>query len=168
LNEVQGMLSAIVHQHGGTIDKFMGDGMLAVFGAPDPLPDHAAHALRAGKALVDAMAALAVDRTPGVRVGVGIHSGEVVAGCLGSGSKLEFTVLGDTVNSASRLESLTKEHGVSALISAETVRRAQTASGVRLPALRRVGQVTLRGRSEPVEVHTLHEDRQSLASLPPP
>lgn len=168
LNEVQGMLSAIVHDHGGTIDKFMGDGMLAVFGAPDPLPDHATRALRATKALVDAMAELAVDRMPGVKVGVGIHSGQLIAGCLGSGSKLEFTVLGDTVNAASRLESLTKEHGVSALISEETVRRARDVPGARLPALRRVGQVTLRGRTEPIEVHTLQEDRQSLASLPSP
>ncbi len=156
LNEIQGELAAAVHTNGGAIDKFMGDGMLAVFGAPQPLADHAARALAAArdirKALVRVNAQRAARAQAPIRCGVGIHSGSVVSGCLGSGSRLEFTIIGDTVNTASRLEALTKEQGVDVLVSDETARRvsSQIARG-----LRGLGEVSLRGRREPLRIHAL-------------
>lgn len=144
LSEVQGRLARVVREHGGTVDKFMGDGMLAVFGAPAPLPDHAARALAAAEGMVHAVADL------GVGIGVGIHSGPVVAGCLGSGARLEFTVIGDTVNTASRLEALTKEAHATILASEETARRAGA-----LERLRRVGDFPIRGKREALAVFAL-------------
>lgn len=143
LNKVQGTLAAVVREHQGTVDKFMGDGMLAVFGAPDPRDDHASRAIAAARAMREAAAALQV------RLGIGVHSGPAVVGCLGDGVRLEFTVIGDTVNAASRLESLTKEKGVDVLVSGETARRA----GV--DGLRTMGKAEVRGRKEPLELYTL-------------
>jgi class 3 adenylate cyclase len=164
LNRVQGTLADVVHRHGGTIDKFMGDGMLAVFGAPEPQADHAARAIRAAADMVNAVHAIDRGSDARVRIGVGVHSGEVVAGCLGSGAKLEFTVIGDTVNTASRLETLTKEKGVSALVSEETLRRAEGSKG--LPPLAPVGEVVLRGRAAPLSVHRIVE-QEAPRSLGP-
>jgi adenylate cyclase len=151
LNRMQGALAEAVETAGGVVDKFMGDGMLAVFGAAGPSRDHAARALTAAAAIRRAIAALNAARPDGrqLRIGMGIHSGMVVAGCLGSGDRLEFTVLGDAVNIASRLEALTKEKGVDALTSDETARLA--------PAfpLRELGEVTLRGRVQPLRLFAL-------------
>lgn len=147
LNTVQGRLAAAVHAHGGTIDKFLGDGMLAVFGAPEPLADHATCALDAVHDMLRA-----VDDAGRVKLGIGVHSGPVVAGCIGDGARLEFTVIGDTVNTASRLESLTKEKGVAVLVSGETARRLRAAAAAALAPL---GNVTLRGRNEPLAIHAL-------------
>lgn len=147
LNRVQGTFAGIVKQHGGTVDKFMGDGMLAVFGAPDPSDDHAQRAIAAAQAMIDSVAQTSV------RIGVGVHSGRVVTGCLGSGERLEFTVIGDTVNIASRLEAMTKEKGVAAIVSDETIRR----TGISLSDFESLGTVAIRGRVQPLDVHTLKE-----------
>jgi adenylate cyclase len=143
LNAVQGALSSAVAAEGGTVDKFMGDGMLAVFGAPQPLPDHADRAVRAVRAMI-----VAAERFAPLSLGVGVHSGEVVVGCVGSGIRMEFTVLGDTVNTASRLEGATKDLGVSVLISDAT--RARCSS-----PLARVGALPIRGRDGAIEAWTL-------------
>ena len=144
LNVIQGRLAAIVREHHGMVDKFMGDGMLAVFGTPDEQPDHADLAVRA---------AIAMDRAVGeldlqFRIGVGVHTGALVVGCLGSGVRMEFTVLGDTVNTASRLEALTKERKVAVLVSGDTVAARGDAG------LTALGTVTLRGRTEPMAIFT--------------
>jgi adenylate cyclase len=143
LNEVQGVLAAAVLAEGGTVDKFMGDGMLAVFGAPQAQPDHADRALRTVDRILAAMR-----RFPDLTLGIGVHSGELVVGCLGSGIRLEFTVLGDTVNTASRLESATKELPVNVLVSEATRARATR-------QLSPLAPITLRGRAEPVTVWTM-------------
>ena len=100
---------------GGWVDKFMGDGMLAVFGAPDPLENHAHSAFTAATAMVRE-----VKQISPLAMGVGVHSGPVVAGCLGTSGRLEFTVIGDTANVAARLEALTKTLGHPLLVSAAT------------------------------------------------
>ena len=116
LNEVQGALADAVRTHGGMVDKFMGDGMLAVFGAPEKREDHADCAVAAAESMLVAVRRIA----PDVRLGIGVHTGEVVIGCLGSGPRMEFTVLGDTVNTAARMES----HGVPGRIQVTTRVRA--------------------------------------------
>jgi len=165
LNRVQGELAEIVQRHGGTVDKFMGDGMLAVFGAPEPQDDHAVRALRAVSEIVGAVLRIDAEGAARVRIGIGVHSGEVVSGCLGSGVRLEFTVIGDTVNTASRLEALTKEKGAVALVSDETLRRAQ-AHTRELPLLEPVGEVTLRGRTQSLLVHRLIEGNLPSSLFP--
>jgi len=151
LNVIQGALADIVREHHGTVDKFMGDGMLAVFGAPEDLDDHANQAVLAAKQMRIAAQRIN-DSTEGadVRIGIGIHSGELVVGCLGSGVRMEFTVLGDTVNTASRLESMTKSQGVDVLISTDSIDEIGANEG-----LSKVGEVDIRGRKEPMVVWTL-------------
>lgn len=145
LNEIQGALAACVREHGGTVDKFMGDGMLAVFGASEPLPNHAAAAVAC------ALDMLAVMSTGALKIGIGIHSGPVVAGCVGSGERLEFTVVGDTVNTTSRLEGATKELGAEIIASEHT-----KAMGGDLAAKRAhffdLGEIALRGRTQRIRV----------------
>ncbi len=132
----------------------MGDGMLAVFGAPETVADHARRGFGAARAIRSALEtvnqARAARREPPLRIGVGLHSGAVVTGCLGSGTRAEFTVIGDTVNTASRLEALTKEKGVDVIVSEETVRRLGAEEGVQA-----LGEVAIRGRKEPLRVYAL-------------
>ncbi|MBW2524933.1 MAG: adenylate/guanylate cyclase domain-containing protein [Deltaproteobacteria bacterium] len=161
LNEVQGAFAAAVRSNGGIVDKFMGDGMLAVYRSVESskrgAEEHARHALATTRAMADALAPINeawAERGLGpIRFGVGIHSGPVVTGCLGSGARLEFTVIGDTVNTTSRLEALTKEMGVTVLVSAETARRLGEDEGDLEP----MGEVTIRGRQAPLRVLTLRE-----------
>ena len=160
LNEVQGAFARVVRNQGGTVDKFLGDGMLAVFGAPEPLDDHALRSVEAAiqitKELADVNFKRATRSQALLKMGIGIHSGAVVAGCLGSGARLEFTVIGDAVNVASRIESLTKEHGETVLVSHATYERIAEQSGAsELSIFSRVGEVAVRGRVDGLVVYTL-------------
>ena len=144
LNQLQGFLSEVVEQQGGWVDKFMGDGMLAVFGAPRTLENHAEQALRAAQIILRE-----VKYWSPLPIGIGIHSGSVVAGCLGMNGHLEFTVIGDTVNVAARLEALTKQVGHPLLISHSTQRRLNNWP------LMPLGELPIRGREQQIEVFTL-------------
>ncbi|WP_225886578.1 adenylate/guanylate cyclase domain-containing protein [Leptolyngbya sp. PCC 6406] len=143
LSQVQGLLSEIVEAHGGWVNKFMGDGMLAVFGAPTPLDNHAEIALAAAQVMLQKLPQISP-----LAMGIGLHSGPVVAGYLGDGHHVEFTVIGDTVNVASRIEALTKEVGPGLLISATTYGQ------IHLPMIS-VGYWPLRGRDQSLELFTL-------------
>ncbi len=153
LNEFRRRMARPIGDHGGTIDKFMGDAVLAVFGVPDPSPGDAKNALAAA---FDMLAAIAdwnrVRRAGGlaeIGVGIGIHYGEVVAGVLGLEAPVEYTVIGDTVNAAQRIEALTRELGVPLLVSAELLTAADEAGhAMWLP----VGSHTVHGRRKPVDV----------------
>ncbi|MEO1590305.1 MAG: adenylate/guanylate cyclase domain-containing protein [Cyanobacteria bacterium J06632_22] len=146
LSQFQGYLSSTVEQHGGTVISFMGDGMMAVFGAPQSLPDHADQALKAAQAMLHS-----IHQVCPLAMGVGLHTGLVVAGCLGTEGHLEFSVIGDTVNVASRIESLTKQMGQPLLISATTQQQLTK------PTLRSLGPQSIRGRSAQLELYTLAE-----------
>jgi adenylate cyclase len=160
LNEVQGAFARAVQNHGGTVDKFLGDGMLAVFGAPEPLDDHASRAIEATIEIRRAINAVnerrAKEKQGTLKIGVAVHSGPVVAGCIGSGARLEFTVIGDTVNTASRLEGATKDKGTDVLISGDTAKRLSEQTGSQeLSMLSSLGDIPIRGREEPLAVHGL-------------
>jgi class 3 adenylate cyclase len=160
LNEIQGAFARAVRNEGGTVDKYLGDGMLAVFGAPEPMEDHAGRAVEAAIGMRQALETVNEKRRgrgqPLLKMGIGIHSGAVVTGCLGSGAHLEFTVIGDTVNTTSRLESVSKEKGVDVIVSEETASRIAQHSGTQeLSILERLGEVPIRGRKEPLVVHRL-------------
>lgn len=152
LNHIQSRLASVVQAHGGTVDKFMGDGMLAVFGMAGQDGPHARQATEAARAMREAGAALSRELATEVRIGVGMHTGSLVAGCLGDERRMEFTVIGDTVNMASRLQDITKELQVDAVASAATVRAATKAGG---GGFRSLGTVGIRGREAGVEVYAL-------------
>ena len=135
---------------GGVVDKYIGDAIMAVFGAPVPKPDDAVNAVRAAVRMRTALSRpqRAPRRRAGcrpLRTGIGIHTGEVVAGNIGSERRMEYTVIGDAVNLASRLESSTKELGVNVLISEDTYELAKDAV-----ATRPVREITVKGRKQPV------------------
>lgn len=144
LNELFGGLVPIVARHGGHVDKFVGDGLLAVFGAPEPHDDHADRALAAGCEMVEAVNG---GLAGSLRVGAGINSGRVVAGSIGGGGRLNFSVIGDTVNVAARVEAATRETGDDILVTratCEALRRpVETVSR---------GVFELKGRDEPLEL----------------
>lgn len=144
LNQFQGLLSTIVEDHDGWVSTFMGDGMMAVFGAPKVLDNHAENAVQAAKAILSE-----VQHCCPLPIGIGLHSGSIVAGCLGTDGHLEFSVIGDTVNVASRLESLTKEVDYALLISQATHQRLTSLS------LKPLGEMPIRGRDEHIEVFVL-------------
>jgi adenylate cyclase len=140
-------------ENGGTVDKYIGDAVMAVFGAPAPLPDQARLALLTALA----MAAKAKDfqtwmverfperGLPDFHIGIGLHTGEAVVGNIGSPKRLEYTSIGDTVNIAARLESLTKELGWMIIASDQTI--AAAGPGVRVGKQR---ELRLKGRKEGV------------------
>jgi class 3 adenylate cyclase len=146
LDRLHGDFATAVREQGGTVDKFMGDGMLAVFGLDAAIgANHAAQALRAARSMLEA----ATRRQ--TRIGIGIHCGQLMAGCLGSSERMELTVIGDTVNAASRLEGVTKERGVRLAVSADVLAMAGGEAGVW--GLREGGEVTLRGRGAAMTVY---------------
>lgn len=145
LNELFETVVPIVARHGGHVDKFEGDGLLAVFGAPEPHPDHADRAVRAA---VEMAAAVNGGDGMGFRIGVGVNTGRVVAGNIGGGGRLNFSVIGAPVNVAQRAESATRRTGDDVLITAETARQLRADFGLR----QREG-LTLKGIDEPVTLY---------------
>ena len=117
LNGLFEAIVPIVARHGGHVDKFVGDGLLAVFGAPEGFADHADRAVAAGREIVDAVER---GRAGDLRVGVGINSGPVIAGAIGGAGRLNFSVIGDAVNVAARVEAATRDDGDPLLIAADT------------------------------------------------
>jgi adenylate cyclase len=154
LDDYFGHMAQVVKGHDGLVNKFLGDGMLAFWGVPDRSPDHAELALKAAldmrRKLVELNQARQKAGRAAVRFGVGVHTGTVAAGMLGGADQHEYTVIGDAVNVASRIEGLTKSHAVDILVSESTFRQA----GARFAA-RRVAEERVKGRVEPVVVYAL-------------
>ncbi len=153
LNEWFTEATRVIRRHGGVIDKFIGDAVMARFGVPEPHDRAAADAVEAALDLRDELFALNLrQRALGgreIRIGIGIDSGEVVVGFIGSHLRQSYTVIGDTVNVASRLESKTKEMGCDLLISGETERQ-QGRFGVAETAF--LGDIEVKGRKQAVAV----------------
>lgn len=137
----------VVDRHHGIINKFLGDGFLALFGAPLADPSAAQNALGAARAMIEAVEAWNKERpSQALRVGIGIHMGEAVTGVVGSPRRKEYTVIGDTVNLAARLEQLTKETGSQVLVSNSVHSAVATDGAVDL------GPLAIRGYDEKVQV----------------
>jgi adenylate cyclase len=149
LNEYFTEMVGIVISEDGVVDKYIGDAIMCVFGAPVPKPDDAVRAVRAAVrmrgALVHLNDRLASRGLGPLRTGIGIHTGEVVAGNIGSEARMEYTVIGDPVNVASRLESNTKDLGVNLLISDDTWALVKDHIDARP-----MKELTVKGRARPV------------------
>jgi adenylate cyclase len=154
LNDFLGtMVEIIEKQHGGMINKFLGDGFMALFGAGGSDPSHASRALAAGRDMLGSAATASPGTGKPFVIGIGIHSGPAVVGNIGSPHRLEYTAIGDTVNLASRVEGLTKETGTGLLVTRAT--RDRLPAGMELKSL---GPLAVRGQPAPVEVFTLAGD----------
>jgi class 3 adenylate cyclase len=165
LNNHFELLANCIEAEGGTVDKFIGDGLMAFWGAPELVEDHAARALRAGAAIQEAIVAENFQRTSSDRqpisVRVGIHTGPVIVGNIGSKNRINYTVVGDPVNVASRLESLSKDFDIRdqcvVLVSQETRDQGEGAlgesSGI---TFSEIGDHNLRGRLQHVTVSRLY------------
>jgi class 3 adenylate cyclase len=151
LNALFEIVVPAVVDAGGHVNKFLGDGALAVFGAPNDFADHADAAVSAA-VLIHRLVA---ERFGGeLRIGIGINTGVVIAGTIGGGGKLEFTLIGDTVNVAARVEQLTKTTGDTILLTLQCV----DASRSRPPGLIDRGLHVLKGKSAPVQVFGLRQE----------
>lgn len=145
------VLVDILDRHGGIVNKFLGDGFLALFGAPLHAPDPAHRAVAAAREMLEANERANEGASWPLRIGIGIHIGEVVAGSIGSPRRKEYTVIGDTVNFASRLEALNKDFDSQFLIS-EAVRDAV---GQACDDAVSLGEVSIRGYEQPMAVWRL-------------
>lgn len=142
LNEYFGAVESCIHRHDGFIEKFYGDGLLALF------PGSADQAVAAAREMLDAVAAFNRDREETLRIGIGVHTGRVMAGTIGGHERLDSGVIGDAVNLTSRIESLTKDYGHDLLVSGATRDAMENGS-----ALRRIDETHVKGREQPVTLY---------------
>ena len=157
-------MAAVIFEHGGTLDKFIGDAIMANFGTPEPAPVpgvDAGNAVRAGRGMLAAVADLeragAWKGVTPLAIGIGIHTGPVFAGRIGSDAMLEYTVIGDTVNTASRIESLCKKLNRPLLVS-EAVHDAMQGSarsGFASLQFERMPRVLVKGKTEPLSLFSV-------------
>ena len=151
LNEYFSRMVRVLFEHHGTLDKFVGDMVMGLFGAPLDDPEHAEHAVQAALAMTTGLDELnrewAAAGRPQLDIGIGISTGDMVAGNIGSEAIMSYTVIGDTVNLGARLESLNKDYGTRIIISEAT----QAALKGRYD-IRPLGEVTVKGKSKPVGI----------------
>jgi adenylate cyclase len=155
LNEYFSRMVEVVFRHSGTVDKFVGDMVMALFGAPLDDAGHAEHAAAAALDMIRELALLnenwAAEGRAQLDIGIGINSGEMIAGNIGSSSIMSYTVIGDNVNLGSRLESLNKDYRTRIIIS--------DATRVHLKGdydIRPLGEVVVKGKTKPVAIFELH------------
>lgn len=154
LSEYHEIMVAIIFKHGGTLDKFIGDAIMATFGTPHSAPDDALRAVRAAIEMEEALAGYNDSRKRRnlvtIKHGIGIHYGPALVGNIGTRERLEYTVLGDTVNVASRIEGSCKKTGETLLFSDAV--NANLSGGIRS---RRVGTIHVKGKTEALELFTV-------------
>jgi len=166
LNEYFSIMVDILLENGGILDKYIGDAIMAVFGAPFQGPQDADNAVKTAIGMLRALAAFnrerhAIGQEP-VLMGVGVNTDEVLSGNIGSLKRMDYTVIGDGVNLASRLEGANKPYGTQVLVSEMTVRELQGSY-----VLREVDKIRVKGKQDPVGVFELldHHDDQSFPHL---
>lgn len=155
LNSFLTAVSEVILEHGGMIDKFVGDEVMAIFGAPIEADDHAIRACRAALGIQEVLKEFEEASTPAVQAGVGINSGHIVVGSIGHEKRLEYTAVGDAVNVASRLEGLTREVGADIVIGRRTMELAEESIEVRA-----LGEIKVKGKEKPLQVFALEGIRE--------
>ncbi len=162
MNEFLTPFTGIIQHHRGTIDKYMGDCVMAFWGAPLADEEHALHAVMAGMQMTEAVRKLdgpfKAKGWPQIRVGVGVSSGEMNVGNMGSEFRIAYTVMGDVVNLGSRLEGITKQYGVDMIISEGTMEQLPNFVG------REIDLVRVKGKHEPVAIFEPIGPAESIAS----
>lgn len=154
LNDFHGTMVDTIFRHGGTLDKYLGDGLLAYFNAPVPQHDHAERSVHCALAMVEQLNKLNRVRMErgdaALGMGIGIHAGQAVVGNVGAPHRREFTAIGDTVNVASRLQQMTREHGgIDILVSEAVVTECFTSDRLRFDP---IAEVEVRGRSQHLRI----------------
>ncbi|MCP5001380.1 MAG: adenylate/guanylate cyclase domain-containing protein [Hyphomicrobiales bacterium] len=160
LRQVHGLLAETIFRHEGTLDKFIGDGLMATFGTPEPSSRDAVNALTAAVEMADVFQVWRQSPSGksarSLELAIGVHYGPIVLGDIGSNRRMEFAVLGDTVNVASRLEQANREIGCRCIVSSDLVQRAKAESPAETTAaiqrLQQYGPLSLRGRSASTDV----------------
>jgi len=169
LRDFHATMTDIVFRHDGTLDRYLGDGLMAVFGMPEPSPDDALRAVACAREMQEALAGInerrrARGETP-LDMGIGLHTGEVMLGDIGSETTRSVTVIGDTVNVASRLQGLSKEIDAAIVLSTETRSAALSACNGDAGPLSdfvHLGAITLRGHSRPTDTWSLPRVRPAV------
>ena len=163
LNQYFTRMVEVVFAHRGTVDKFVGDMIMALYGAPLDDPDHADHAVQTALKMVDELQDLnrrwAVEGRAALDIGIGINTGEMIAGNIGSDTIMSYTVIGDNVNLGARLESLNKDYGTRILISEATRRQLKGHYDIRA-----LGEVTVKGKTRPVAIFQVGAEAKKEAS----
>lgn len=167
LNEYFTEMNAIIFKHGGTLDKYMGDGIMAFFGAPIHYEDHADRALAASLEMLERLKELnkkwEEQGEPLFNIGVGINSGPVVVGNVGSPERMDYTIMGGEVNLASRLESMNKEYKTNIILSDRALKYLKHKE--KLPGeITLLGETSVRGMVEKVLIYTAKAEKASEAS----
>ncbi len=153
LNDYFRAVSPVIDRYGGVITQFQGDAMLITFNTTEPDPDHAANAVRTALDLQKVCAETTFAGGIKLRTRCGVNTGDIVAGAVGAEDRLLYTVHGDDVNVAARLEALNKEHGTYILVTDRTMETAGEDF-----TFRHIGEITVRGRAAPTEVYTVVSD----------
>lgn len=152
LNEYFAKMVSVINRNGGVVDKFIGDAIMAVWGAPESSPDDASNAVKACIEMREALAQLnnvrmSRDQKP-IQIGMGLHAGEAISGTIGSSERMEYTVIGNTVNTASRVEASTKSFGSDLLITEQVIEKLSRPFITEL-----AGAAEVKGRSEPIKMY---------------
>jgi len=167
LNKYFEVMVDVVFEYGGTLDKYIGDALMAVFGSPAPLEDHAWCAMQTAVKMREKLALFNQERMANeelpISIGMGVHSDEVVSGNIGSSKRMELTSIGDGVNLASRLEGASKQYGTDLIISDNTYRDYTDRLYVR-----ELDFITVKGKSEPVIVYELVGIREGYSPVGKP
>ena len=156
LNKFFSSMEQCIVKHNGIINKYIGDAIMAIFGVPLQNENQALDAykccLEMRETLTNLNKELEAENLPQIKFGIGLHTGNVLAGNIGSNSRMEYTVIGDTVNVASRIESLCKEYNWDLLLSETTVEGIVTCGGS-LPKLESMGETQIRGRKTTISIY---------------
>ena len=158
LNQYFTQMEKCISKNHGVINKYIGDAVMAIFGAPVKTSNHAFNAYNAAlemkKSLTELNKIFTEKKLPQLAFGVGLHSGVVLAGNIGAENRMEYTVIGDTVNTASRIESLCKKYNTDFLISESTFNKIVKNSPEVISKLKYIDQTEIRGKIEEVKLYT--------------
>ena len=159
INKYMTPMTDLVMERNGTIDKYIGDALMAIWGAPLDIEDHAQQAVDTARAMEPALAKLNKElRGEGLielSIGIGINSGDAVVGNMGSDQRFDYTVLGDSVNLAARLEAQTKEYGVFFMFTEHTLKQIERVEGTVL-----LDKIAVKGQSDPVKIYTILDNHK--------
>ena len=160
INKYMTPMTDLVMERNGTIDKYIGDALMAIWGAPLDIEDHAQQAVETAQAMEPALAKLNKElRDEGLielSIGIGINSGDAVVGNMGSDQRFDYTVLGDSVNLAARLEAQTKEYGVFFMFTEFTLAQLTKINGYRVL----LDKIAVKGQTDPVKIYTILQDHK--------